>query len=711
MSDVDEGCAAVGRGASTAIRTSEKSRYRPGCLWLLAGAIGIVALVASSLGIALFISEVVTGLAVQRALYYKGDVHIDSEIARPLIGSEQTFDLAVTVWLRAEEYEDDIDDEEMSEHPRFSPISPAIPLYSDIIFRGLRLRDKNAFATVNFTVPTAYFRKSDLTNYDLRGSVVLLPTSPSQIDKIIDYSTSIPRFIETFPVRSWPFPLNSSRVGKKTLSDKALESFGASLPLLEFHNIRKRCEKSEYDFYEEDDESISSTTEFKSPLTHHPYIVTRTQIRIVDETALFDRRAYLEKHRILKQISCKQQAILFPSIHDCDRSYANAGHVETAITLKRADKKGINDVVYSPYISFSKSVGPKDLLPIPVHRQICSTTEDTIQATADDRETVDVSWKLSFSGWSFPKLAFLEEMEKLDRQTRFDMETSDHHLALAHDKVELTDGFYGYKHRQDSHPRRRSLLLFLQLVLSILLVCSDSFYWFTRTTSVGISTLGTLLFAGSKFITIVVPDFVTASLHNEGVFEWLGTLFSITISLFPVVFMVKTVFHLTSSRLERSLWSRWVPHRMSLTHAERASQRIEDQMSLWFKGSIIIGVFVIYYAFSPHSYPVIPAILPAALSDDYYHSWLIDSWPYFASPMDITGIFFQILLTWQSKSYAGSYKVTPLLSLGLILTRFVEYIPGVVGPYDARPRLVAHEFAELVLTSIRLWQSLTHPHI
>ncbi|KAG6876785.1 hypothetical protein C0993_000446 [Termitomyces sp. T159_Od127] len=498
MPDVDKKHPAVGASNPS----PKPSTHRPGCLWLLAASIGLVTLVASSLGVAFIIPKIVAGLAVQRALYYKGDVHKDSDVARPLIGPEQTFDLAVTVWLRTEEHEDDLDpdreEEEVSEHPRFNPLPPAIPLYSDTVFRGLRLRDKDVFATVNFTVPTAYFRKPDLTSYDLRGSVVLLPTSPSPLDEIIDFSTSIPDFLETFPVRSWPFPLGSPRVGRKTLADKAVESFGASVPLLEFHNIRKRCADAEDNFYEEDDGSISSTTEFKSPLTHHPYIVTRTQIRIVDETALFDKRAYLKKHRLLKRMSvghillydldlrshhdlpleqCKQQEMLFPSIHDCDRSYVNVGHVETAITLKGAEQ-GFKEVVYPPYIAFSRSAGPKDLLPIPVHRQTCSTTEDTIQATADDLESVDVSWKLSFSGQSYPKFAFLEEMEKLNGQTRFDMEGSDHHLTLAHDQVELTgkpnttkyvlskhvrpDGLYGYKHRQNSHPRRRSLLLALQ---------------------------------------------------------------------------------------------------------------------------------------------------------------------------------------------------------------------------------------------------------
>ena len=143
----ENGC--VASGTSTA-------RSRPGCLWLFAGAIGIVGLVASSLKIGSHFLEVANSYVIHRSLYYQGDVPAESDIARPLIDSEQTFDLAVTVWLRTDQSEDPLNDGEITQKSSSSPIHPAIPLYSDIVFRGLRLRDRNVFATVNFTVPTAY---------------------------------------------------------------------------------------------------------------------------------------------------------------------------------------------------------------------------------------------------------------------------------------------------------------------------------------------------------------------------------------------------------------------------------------------------------------------------------------------------------------------------------------------------------------------------
>lgn len=87
---------------------------------------------------------------------------------RPLIDNNQTFDIALSVWIRAtEEYEQahrkrkDLkaidggtrmdnsqpqgDDEDILE----------TPLFSDIVFRGLSLKNKGVSAKVQFRLPTA----------------------------------------------------------------------------------------------------------------------------------------------------------------------------------------------------------------------------------------------------------------------------------------------------------------------------------------------------------------------------------------------------------------------------------------------------------------------------------------------------------------------------------------------------------------------------
>jgi len=92
-------------------------------------------------------------------------------IIRPLIDESQTFDIAVSVWLRATEEEEAtyrrnrtadvvIRDEgegiltkiEDPQEEREDILET--PLFSDIVFRGLRLKDKGISQKVQFRLPT-----------------------------------------------------------------------------------------------------------------------------------------------------------------------------------------------------------------------------------------------------------------------------------------------------------------------------------------------------------------------------------------------------------------------------------------------------------------------------------------------------------------------------------------------------------------------------
>jgi hypothetical protein len=113
-------------------------------------------------------------------------------VVRPLVNSEQTFDIAVTVWVRATEEEEEehrrltLKDVNLTtEGPKGTEestlVAPQVrtgsgeamwmtssteellkdedlletPLYSDIAFRGLRLSDKDISTSINFRLPTA----------------------------------------------------------------------------------------------------------------------------------------------------------------------------------------------------------------------------------------------------------------------------------------------------------------------------------------------------------------------------------------------------------------------------------------------------------------------------------------------------------------------------------------------------------------------------
>jgi hypothetical protein len=92
-------------------------------------------------------------------------------IIRPLIDESQTFDIAVSVWLRVTEEEEAtfrrnrttdvvIGDEgediltkiEDPQEEREDILE--MPLFSDIVFRGLRLKDKGISQKVQFRLPT-----------------------------------------------------------------------------------------------------------------------------------------------------------------------------------------------------------------------------------------------------------------------------------------------------------------------------------------------------------------------------------------------------------------------------------------------------------------------------------------------------------------------------------------------------------------------------
>lgn len=173
-----------------------------------------------------------------KSLYHTGPSYNPEDVIRPLISDEQRFDIAVSVWVRAPE-------DEEAEFKRLRPESPiqeeaptstqidmggrlgkvwmAVsldegnkmlsdedilekPLFSDVVFRSLRLSDKHASARVDFRLPTARFRAANLTESDLRATFLLIPSSPSLVDHVKNFSSWMPDsvFSKRRPTRPWP---------------------------------------------------------------------------------------------------------------------------------------------------------------------------------------------------------------------------------------------------------------------------------------------------------------------------------------------------------------------------------------------------------------------------------------------------------------------------------------------------------------------------
>ncbi|KAJ7853471.1 hypothetical protein B0H13DRAFT_1642895 [Mycena leptocephala] len=117
-------------------------------------------------------------------------------VVRPLVDDNQSFDIAVSIWIS------DADDRVGRRRDRIVET----PLYSDIVFRGLRLADQHKSATIRYTLPLAMFRSHFLIGNDLRASFVLIPKSPSLLDQVTNFSTWRPEtlWLRVPSVRSWP---------------------------------------------------------------------------------------------------------------------------------------------------------------------------------------------------------------------------------------------------------------------------------------------------------------------------------------------------------------------------------------------------------------------------------------------------------------------------------------------------------------------------
>jgi len=301
---------------------------------------------------------------------------------------------------------------------------------------------------------------------------MLLPSSPSLLDHVANFSSWIPENINPLPVRSWPFPLGSFDRSEKTLADEALESFGVTTPLLRFHGVHSWCSSPSKDSHDvaeetypddEEDEELRRDSEpddtanasalvelertnGKPVLKYHPYVITRTQIRVVDETELFNRKAYIKAQKHLKGTACgKAIAGIQPNRYSCYRQYAVNGHWETLLKLDMRNETAGNvhtEWAYAPYIAVSRyPPGPKDLLQIPVNRENCTSIMNTTKANNTPsnvtpwQDFVNVTWKISYSGRTSGKFMMSQLLSGFGAE--YDHNQTERDRILAQDGAEI----------------------------------------------------------------------------------------------------------------------------------------------------------------------------------------------------------------------------------------------------------------------------------
>ncbi|KAJ7792321.1 hypothetical protein B0H14DRAFT_2931666 [Mycena olivaceomarginata] len=672
-----------------------------------------------------------------------------ASVVRPLVDEKQSFDIAVSIWALPL-------DENAGES---SSIVPETPLYSNIVFRGLHLADKHQTANLTYKLPIAIFQRLLLKENDLRASFVLIPTLPSLVDQITNFSTWRPEVLTIPPVRSWPFPLGAADNGPQSAADRALDSFGISMPLLEFHEFGSKCtnstdsdisssedkmadEKNSEDDEDEDEEvnrvedkddtaggplGVSDIAKYpEHALKRHPFIVTRTQIRAVDETRVFNRKLYNKEHNKLRSTSCGQGRDKTPDLNLCHRDYITNGHWETRLELQVQDEdtgESVTEWAYAPYLSHAKSAaGPQDIVAIPVTRENCTEFENTPSDPAyPSADFINVDWRISYSGRSPVKYLLSDSLAGSPQRVAYN--ESDYKKVMAHDTAELLNGLSGHRFHADAHPRRRLLIHILWTILKPISGLLNMEYWFTRTSTVSISVSGTTLLAFNRILdalTGAATAVETSKLKfsTSELLSWLWLIIWTLATDFTLpFFMLKIVMRLAFS------WdqSRWIPsiRRVSPTHLERASQRLDSRTSWRIKAGVCISLiainyYIIYYHFfAPFNYHVLAAHHPPPASTDgttvshpfvRYH--ILIYWP-----LHFTGNLSQLLLNQRSKTFAGRHKIGLALTCICAVLNLFTYLPAVVGRYDARPELSFSEAAEYIILAAMAWQAAVFPQV
>ncbi|KAJ7910041.1 hypothetical protein B0H13DRAFT_1616024 [Mycena leptocephala] len=182
-------------------------------------------------------------------------------------------------------------------------------------------------------------------------------------------------------------------------------------------------------------------------------------------------------------------------------------------------------------------------------------------------------------------------------------------------------------------------------------------------------------------------------------------------------FMLKTTTRLAFSREK----SRWVPsvRRVSTTHMERASQRLDSRTSWGIKAGLCVSLIAIdyiasnYYSFPPFDHHVLAPLHPPLGPTDRIQHFnpfaRAFAWVYL--PLKFTGNLSQILLNQRTRTYAGSYNISVALHCISGVLLLMTYLPSVVGRYDARPGLSVAKAVDLSLLAALTWQAAAFPKV
>ncbi|KAF8142642.1 hypothetical protein K438DRAFT_1784531 [Mycena galopus ATCC 62051] len=644
------------------------------------------------------------------------------DVVQPLVGLDDPFDIAVTIWQWAtedelwEEYRRlqrqpdslrwlsslcspaqssgnlgdgfskgngtcEVEDEAAKMHSSYvqwyeksSMAEKAI--FSDIVFHRVRLSDRDIHTNITFQIPTQVFHKHPGSNYDLRASFMILPHSPSCLDYLKNYTSWFPAAVNRPRFKSFPFPLHSPSENYRRPVDDALDSFAITIPLLERHEVPSICpppldvtDNSEYNLNGDRDRTNREMLEV------HPHIITRTQLRVVRESRLFRRDMYLAKHELLRNRSCGQlRDDGTPTFNHCqrERSYHSNVNWETMLQLAMPDPDANGgfreESAYAPFMDvLPTAAGPKDIIPVPINRERCDIMNRTIpsQNQPNEQNHMNITWHLSYSSVT-PAMFLFGDFQFLP-------------VARPHH----TESEIMRATTQDM--RVCSVFVFMRILI---------------------------LFGGSRglFYCSKIPNYHPPP-QSEQLNSVQGTLYYAAGDLILLIFSIlqkgaqasdyHTIFDPVSLlMLWRILRRKFAP----ATHQERMSARLDARTDWRWK----CGIFTVFLL-AGHILNLDGRFInsPTISQQTFGEGRPVINLNVLAFALKMSESVMQLILNFRAKVFAGQYKTTVIVDVVNESLALAPCIPWIIGHVQAElmPRVSYANIVWNAILAIRCWQA------
>ncbi|KAK7046051.1 hypothetical protein VNI00_007046 [Paramarasmius palmivorus] len=618
-------------------------------------------------------------------------------VARPLIDQEQMFDVGVTVWLRKTEEEMGAAGGDATERA----------IYQDIVFRGLKLRDKAKLAKIPLQIPPTVFRSENISTSDLSASIILMPQSPSLLDRMTNYSSwgSTP----VKPVRNQSgYSLDPSP------RDRAIDSFAIRLDLIQVYENQTTTMEGHV-YKDDDDEPLFGTKDVpdgneavcyaladsgqvvlaKPRHKLQPLVVSKSHVLIADETHLFNLKSTMEKHKRFSLYGrlCREEHGTCRWL----RQYSTYGHWWSLIQFEtdRNDELETGgrkepEWAYAPYLTGARrAYGPKDLVPVPVSRQACDRNRtiaaSRLLAERDEDQPVNITWHLTFSAASPGKITTVEAFRDDPRSRPVGPDDDEADRLDSQIDLNMMNAFLG--NSPDVHPRRKLLLGFLELVLNVV-------YWLLR-------ARGSTAFISVKGTYLRALSYILPSVLRIGEDYWLSILEILSLPAF-MLWAVAPV---------KLIWSgsRWIPSGIEVlkpNHRERATNRLDERFKPHSTLAVLVGLTLLYHFIEPESvFLITPFETPKSPTP---HAW---TWALvFVDPLCITGYLCQIILNYRSGVFATHQKLYVYLWATSMSCELVSHMEWILGNDRAKTGWSVRDAGWTLLVGVLVLQALSLRH-